>query len=93
MDKVTQQNAASAEESSSAASELSGQAEELAAMVGSFKLGAGARAAPTSRLAAPRPRPAAAPAPRPAARRNGTNGARHDPFPMGAEDAPDRRRA
>jgi methyl-accepting chemotaxis protein len=37
MDKVTQQNAASAEESSSAASELSGQAEELASMVGSFR--------------------------------------------------------
>ena len=38
MDKVTQQNAASAEESSSAASELSAQAEELAAMVGAFRL-------------------------------------------------------
>jgi methyl-accepting chemotaxis protein len=38
MDKVTQQNAASAEESSSAAAELSSQAEELAAMVGSFRL-------------------------------------------------------
>jgi methyl-accepting chemotaxis protein/PAS domain-containing protein len=38
MDKVTQQNAASAEESSSAASELSGQAEELSAMVGAFQL-------------------------------------------------------
>ena len=38
MDKITQQNAASAEESSSAASELSGQAEELAAMAGSFRL-------------------------------------------------------
>ncbi len=39
MDKVIQQNAASAEQSSSAASELSGQAEELAAMVKSFRLG------------------------------------------------------
>jgi len=38
MDKVTQQNAASAEESSSAASELSGQAEELSAMVAGFQL-------------------------------------------------------
>jgi methyl-accepting chemotaxis protein len=38
MDRVTQQNAASAEESSSAAAELSGQAEELAAMVGTFRL-------------------------------------------------------
>ena len=38
MEKVTQQNAASAEESSSASSELNGQAEELAAMVGSFRI-------------------------------------------------------
>ena len=38
MDKVTQQNAASAEEASSAASELNGQAEELASMVGEFQL-------------------------------------------------------
>ncbi len=38
MDKVTQQNAANSEESSSAATELSGQAEELAAMVGSFQI-------------------------------------------------------
>jgi methyl-accepting chemotaxis protein len=36
VDRVTQQNAASAEESSSAAAELSAQAEELASMVGSF---------------------------------------------------------
>ena len=36
--KVTEQNAASSEESSSAATELSGQAQELAAMVGSFRL-------------------------------------------------------
>jgi methyl-accepting chemotaxis protein len=40
MGKVTHQNAASAEESSSAAAELSGQADQLAAMVGSFQLGA-----------------------------------------------------
>jgi len=48
MDKVTQQNAASAEQSSSAASELSGQSEELAAMVGAFRIeraGAGHRGA------------------------------------------------
>jgi methyl-accepting chemotaxis protein len=38
VDRVTQQNAASAEESSAAASELSGQAEELAAMVATFQL-------------------------------------------------------
>jgi methyl-accepting chemotaxis protein len=39
MDKVTQQNAASSEESSSAAEELSGQSQELASMVGAFRLG------------------------------------------------------
>jgi methyl-accepting chemotaxis protein len=38
VDRVTQQNAASAEQSSSAAAELSAQAEDLAAMVGSFHL-------------------------------------------------------
>ena len=38
IDKVTQQNAASAEEASSAASELNGQAEELASMVGEFQI-------------------------------------------------------
>jgi methyl-accepting chemotaxis protein len=51
MDRVTQQNAASAEESSSAASELSGQSEELAAMVGAFRLteGAAQASAPAAR--------------------------------------------
>jgi methyl-accepting chemotaxis protein len=38
MERVTQQNAASSEQSSSAASELSAQSEELAAMVGAFRL-------------------------------------------------------
>jgi methyl-accepting chemotaxis protein len=38
MEKVTQQNAASAEESSSSANELSAQAEELASMVGGFQI-------------------------------------------------------
>ncbi len=37
MDQITQQNAASSEESSSAAEELNGQAEELASLVGSFR--------------------------------------------------------
>ena len=45
MDKVTQQNAASSEESSSAAAELSGQSEELAAMVGAFRVEARASGA------------------------------------------------
>ncbi len=38
MDTVTQQDAANSEESSSAAAELSGQSEELAAMVQTFQL-------------------------------------------------------
>ena len=38
MDKVTQANAANSEESSSASTELSGQAQELADMVGAFRL-------------------------------------------------------
>jgi methyl-accepting chemotaxis protein len=42
MDKVTQQNAANSEESSSAAEELNAQSEELAAMVGTFRLTSGA---------------------------------------------------
>jgi methyl-accepting chemotaxis protein len=54
MDKVTQQNAANSEESSSAASELSGQAAELASIVGAFQI---ERAADGVRAAAP---PAAA---------------------------------
>jgi methyl-accepting chemotaxis protein len=63
MDKVTQQNAASAEEASSAASELNGQAEELASMVGEFQLDrAGRKAAP-----AVHPRKAARPLPPPPA--------------------------
>ena len=65
MDKVTQQNAASAEESSSAASELSGQAEELASMVAAFQLSGQAR---TNAAVAPRrtlslPAPSRSPAP------------------------------
>ena len=38
MNQVTQQNAASAEQASSAAAQLSGQSEELAAMVGAFRI-------------------------------------------------------
>jgi len=58
MDKVTQQNAASAEESSASAIQLSGQAEELAAMVGAFRLedGSGPPADPR-RLEIPGARP------------------------------------
>ncbi len=49
MDQVTQQNAASAEQSSSAAAELAGQSDQLASMVAGFKLpGAPALAAPAA---------------------------------------------
>ena len=73
---VTQQNAANSEESSSAASELSGQAEELAAMVGSFQLDQAASVAPRrAGLAAP----AKAMKPKAPARahQNGKNGHGH----------------
>ncbi len=80
MDKVTQQNAANSEESSSAAAELSGQSEELAAMVGTFQIEREAAAAVTSageRKAAHRragsPVNTAAAASRPGAK-NGKNG-------------------
>jgi len=54
MDKVTQQNAESAERSSASAKDLSSQAEELAGMVGSFRLGeAGVRRADSPRGARP----------------------------------------
>jgi methyl-accepting chemotaxis protein len=73
MDKVTQQNAASAEEASSAASELNGQAEELASMVGEFQLDRTGRrtlphaAQPSKPRALPVPAPLPArPAPAPA---------------------------
>ncbi|HET6410849.1 MAG TPA: methyl-accepting chemotaxis protein [Anaeromyxobacter sp.] len=82
MDKVTQQNAASAEESSSAASELSSQAEELASMIAGFKLDRGGRGAEPPKPAAPLP---------PAAphRRNGSNGAQapSPPHPRDGRDA------
>jgi methyl-accepting chemotaxis protein len=89
MDKVTQQNAASAEESSSAASELNGQSEELAAMVGSFQIGRGGAATLRPVLAQRTMRPAA-----PARLKGKSNGAHipavhvvADAFPM--DDATD----
>jgi methyl-accepting chemotaxis protein len=62
MGQVTQLNAASAEESSSAAAELSGQSEELAAVVAQFQLdrGVGTAARMNSQQhAASRPAPTA----------------------------------
>ncbi len=49
VDKVTQQNAASSEESSSAAAELSGQSRQLAEMVGTFRLERTAAGAPNAK--------------------------------------------
>jgi methyl-accepting chemotaxis protein len=57
MDKVTQQNAASSEESSASAQELSGQSEALTAMVGEFQLEGETSASPRrprARLTSPR---------------------------------------
>jgi hypothetical protein len=66
MDKVTQQNAASSEQSSAAAAELSGQSSDLKALVGTFRLehreGADrdARPPPAAYAAVPAARPLAA---------------------------------
>jgi methyl-accepting chemotaxis protein len=84
MDRVIQQNAASAEQSSAAAAELSGQSEELAAMVGTFQLerqaGAGRRRKAPRVLPLPAPAlPASAPA-----RTLGTPG---KPPPVAADQA------
>jgi methyl-accepting chemotaxis protein len=68
--KVTQQNAAGSEESSSAAAELSSQSEELAAMVGSFRL-AGRGDAARSGAEVPRPTAPRAPARRGSTARGG----------------------
>jgi methyl-accepting chemotaxis protein len=84
MDKVTQQNAASAEQSSSAASELNAQAGELATMVAGFKLERTAPApAPRAPAApAPAPRKLAPPAPAPARNGKAASGKHHAAFPM-----------
>jgi methyl-accepting chemotaxis protein len=72
MGQVTQQNAANSEESSSASAELSGQSEELAAMVGSFTL-----EREVARSIAPAARATAAKAPKPAARASGMAGGKN----------------
>jgi methyl-accepting chemotaxis protein len=62
MDKVTQQNAASAEETSAAVAELSGQAGELADLTAQFEVGAAGRPGlPPGPAAGLRARPAAPP--------------------------------
>jgi methyl-accepting chemotaxis protein len=73
MDEVTQRNAASSEESSSAAQELSSQSEELAAMVGSFRVERAAAARPAAPAAARKPPPPAPGAGKPG-HRNGRAG-------------------
>ena len=60
MERVTQQNAASAEQTSSATTELSSQADELAGLVGSFQVELPAQGRPGQ----PRPALSAGPAPR-----------------------------
>src|SRR5262249_24793260 len=57
MDQVTQQAAANSEETSSAAEELAAQAQQLATLVGQFRLGALARPARRAAVEAPRRRP------------------------------------
>jgi methyl-accepting chemotaxis protein len=71
LNKITQANAASSEESSNAAHELSTQAQDMKAMVSEFRIG-GVTAKP---VVAARPAPVAAPKP--------TNGAVHAPPPSG----------
>jgi methyl-accepting chemotaxis protein len=72
MDKVTQQNAASSEQSSAAAAELSGQSSDLQALVQTFRLERRTRGAAPEAPAAiplsPAPAPRSAPRARPAAR-------------------------
>ncbi len=68
LNQVTQTNAASSEETASAAAELSSQADELRTLVSSFTLSSGTSSSPRNpRPLAPRPTPA--PAARPAARK------------------------
>ncbi len=88
MDKVTQQNAASSEESSSAATELAGQSQELAAMIGSFRLDHGAVSVSKKQSARTTPGPAVK---RTLSGKRGTNGLALTPadlIPMGDEHIP-----
>ncbi len=74
MDQVTQQNAAMVEQSTAAAHTLSGEAAELARLVGQFRLGGPAATPP--RAAAPVRRPTPAPVhARPALKTTGRGGA------------------
>ena len=88
MDEMTQRNAALVEETTAAAQSLAGQANELAGLVGFFKLGneGSARPAQVAQAAAPvaaKPssRPQAAPAKPPAAPRKAENPATAAPAP------------
>ena len=55
MDQVVQQNAAMVEQATAATHSLKGEANELSALVGRFKLGGEAMAAPAPRAAPARP--------------------------------------
>ncbi len=74
MDQVTQQNAAMVEQSTAAAHTLSGEAAELARLVGQFRLAAPAAAPPRAAAPARRPTPAPVHA-RPALKTTGRGGA------------------
>ncbi len=67
MDQVTQQNAAMVEQSTAASHNLAQEAEELARLVGQFRLGAEQSAGRAAATPRPKAAPAAAPAARPAA--------------------------
>jgi methyl-accepting chemotaxis protein len=63
MDQVTQQNAAMVEESTAASHSLRQETENLASMIGRFRLGAGSNVLAAAPLAAARPASPPRPAP------------------------------
>jgi methyl-accepting chemotaxis protein len=62
MDQVTQQNAAMVEQSTAASHSLAQETEALSALIGRFKIGEGAEAAPSAPRKAPAPKSTARPA-------------------------------
>ena len=86
MDEMTQRNAALVEETTAAAQSLAGQANELANLVGFFKLDGSARLAPAAAPApvVTKPAPAAAPALKPAAPKPAPVAARKPAIPAAA---------
>ena len=87
LDKVTQQNAAAAEETSATSVELASQAEQLQSTIGYFTLESGHGAPrPAPRPAAGKPRKSAAPA-RPAAKRPAASSGNGFALDMDQEDS------